>query len=222
MLRQPEVENLEPAIRSYKQVCGLKISMDDPLVVRRSQAFRQLRRHANDLRLRHRTTKKSLAQGRSGNQFHCQKVHAFLRTELENRCNIRMTQLGERQRFFAELLSCDFVGQRTCRQHFERDIAVQLLVVRAIDDAHAARANLFDDAIMAETLANELGRRLHQSGNARTCGGQCPCRNKAISGLVSARRRKNFPRETDGGSGDKSLIRDNRNFASSQTPAYHA
>ena len=115
------------------------------------------------------------AQRFSWNQFHHQEVHALLRTELENRRNIWMTQFGERQSFFSELLSRNIICQRARRQHFERDITIQLLIVRAIHHAHPARTNLFDDAIVAENGANDIGRRLHKLTNARTCGSQCPC-----------------------------------------------
>src|SRR6202451_2843450 len=106
--------------------------MNDSLIVRRSQALRQLRCQANDLRLWHRSTEKPFAQRPPGNQLHRQEVHALLRTELENRGNIRMTQLSERERFFAELPAGGVIRQRACWQHFECDVAVQLLIVRAI------------------------------------------------------------------------------------------
>src|ERR1700722_9839452 len=87
-----------------------------------------------------------------------------------------MTQLGERQRLFAELPSRRFICQQSGRQHFERYIAVQLLIVRTIDHSHTACTDLFDDAVVAKNVADELGRRLHGLGNARTCGDQCPTR----------------------------------------------
>lgn len=63
----------------------------------------------------------------------------------------------QRQRFFAELFSRSFIRPRTRRQHFERDIAVQLLIVRAIHHAYASRANALNDSIVAENVADEFG-----------------------------------------------------------------
>ena len=65
-----------------------------------------------------------------------------------------MVEAAERERFAAEALARRVVGQRAGGQDLQRDVAVEPLVVGAIDDAHAAFADLLEDAVVAEGLAD--------------------------------------------------------------------
>ena len=47
------------------------------------------------------------------------------------------------------------VGEQPRRQHLERDVAIELLVVRAVDDAHAAGANFLQDAEVRQRLLDQ-------------------------------------------------------------------
>src|SRR5712691_9772946 len=65
-----------------------------------------------------------------------------------------MVQLGQRQGFIAELSAGSIVAEGTRRQDLERHITLKLLIAGAIDHAHSTGAHLFQDAVMAECLAN--------------------------------------------------------------------
>ncbi|HTS55081.1 MAG TPA: hypothetical protein VMH26_17555, partial [Burkholderiales bacterium] len=52
----------------------------------------------------------------------------------------------------AELLAAELVTEDVMRQELDGDIATQLLILGPIDDTHAARADLFNQAIVAEDL----------------------------------------------------------------------
>src|SRR5580704_340114 len=68
--------------------------------------------------------------------------------------DVGVIQLGQCQGFLAELLARSFIGDRSGRKNFQSDISIELLVVCAIDFAHATSADLLDNTIMAELVAN--------------------------------------------------------------------
>ena len=90
------------------------------------------------------------------NQLHRQEIFSFLCAELENRFDVWMFQLGQRQCLFPEQLTGSFVGNGAGRQDLERYVAVCLVIVGAVHFAHSSSTDLFDDVVMAEGLANHL------------------------------------------------------------------
>lgn len=126
--------------------------MNDSLFVGSGQALAQLSGEANDLLGRQWAAAEFLAQRLARDQFHGQEVHIILSAEFKNGGDIGVIQFSQRERFLAKLFARRFVGYRARGQHFQRNVTVKLLVFGAVDDAHAAGANLFDDPIMPERL----------------------------------------------------------------------
>jgi len=54
--------------------------------------------------------------------------------------------------FFAEAFARFLAGDSAGRKNFEGDVAIELLIVRAVHDTHATGGKLGDDAIVAERL----------------------------------------------------------------------
>jgi hypothetical protein len=65
-----------------------------------------------------------------------------------------MVEATNRQRFFAKALTRGRIAESAVRQDLDGNIALQFFVERAKDDAHAARANLLQQAIVPEQAAN--------------------------------------------------------------------
>ena len=61
-LGQPEVQNLQPSVARNPQVAGLEVTMNDPVFMRRGQAFRELHAQAEDFLLRQRSGSHLLAR----------------------------------------------------------------------------------------------------------------------------------------------------------------
>jgi hypothetical protein len=59
-----------------------------------------------------------------------------------------MFECGSRARFADETLAPIAIGHQLGRQDFERDVAIETGVGGAIDDAHPASADLFDNFVM--------------------------------------------------------------------------
>ena len=64
-----------------------------------------------------------------------------------------MAQRGGRACFLLEAVQSIGVGRERRRQHFDRDVAPETRVARAIHLAHAARAERGEDFIRAEAHA---------------------------------------------------------------------
>ena len=85
------------------------------------------------------------------------KINAVLGAELMHGRNVRMVQASEGQSFSAKLLLSSLIGERSGRQNLDGDVAVELLIMRAIDDSHASGADFFLDPVVRQLLANHVG-----------------------------------------------------------------
>src|SRR5271170_3532677 len=132
----------------------LQIAMNDPLLMRRRKPLAKLQSQAGNFRQSQRPSLNLLAKRDARNQLQSQKIHSILARELVNSLNIRMIQLGERQSFLAKSLPSSLVSQHPGRQHFKRNITVQLFVMSAINLAHAASSNLLNDQVVPQRIAN--------------------------------------------------------------------
>src|SRR5512135_2180039 len=93
-----------------------------------------------------------LAECCPGDILHHQIVHSLLSVKVVDDGNVRMVQPGEDSRFFVELLACGFVSHRALWENFECDIAVEVLIVGAVNVPHAALANLLENAVVPQSL----------------------------------------------------------------------
>jgi hypothetical protein len=66
-----------------------------------------------------------------------------------------MVEFGKGESFFLETAARVFVGQLPGRQHLERHVPIESLVVRAIHDAHAPSPEAFEQPVMAKRAANQ-------------------------------------------------------------------
>ena len=68
-----------------------------------------------------------------------------------------MIQLGEGESFCAEFLADEFIVQSAGGKNFQSDVAVEFFIVSAVDHAHSAGADVFDDAIVTEGSPKHRG-----------------------------------------------------------------
>src|ERR1035437_2210570 len=105
--------------------------MDDILAVRGFQSARQLYAQFQHFLLRKRLLAEHLVQIDSGDVFRDQIINATFLPEVEGHGDVGMTQLANRQRLRAELLAGSIVGEQSSGQYFDRDVALQLLIMRS-------------------------------------------------------------------------------------------
>src|SRR4029453_12289473 len=83
-LRQAEVENLDPPVLGDEQVLGLEVPVDDPLLVRRGEAARDLDRVIECLARRQSARRQAAAKSFAFEELRDDVRRAIVRTDAEN------------------------------------------------------------------------------------------------------------------------------------------
>ena len=84
--------------------------------------------------------------GDAVHQLHDDEVDAAVRVDVVNGDDVGMVEGGGRPRFLGEA-ALSLVAVRARVQHLHRHLAAQALIVRLVDDAHAAAADLASELI---------------------------------------------------------------------------
>ena len=122
--------------------------MNDPLRMRCFQTVGQLCTQPQDFFFRQGPAREFVVESHASDQFHHQEVNSVFAAKLVDRPNIGVVQLGQSQCLAAKALACGVVGEGAPGQDFQRNIALQLLVMGAIHHAHTAGTDLGDNAIV--------------------------------------------------------------------------
>ena len=159
---ESEVEDLGSSGRRQHDVAGLQVAMQHATAMRVFQGIADLRsnpRHHVELE---RASLEERLEGPARDVFHDEEVQVVLGVEVEDRGDPGVGQARENVRLAAKSLARDRICQRAPQEHLDRHVAVEMLVVGAIDLAHAARAEGFEDSIVGEGLADH-GASLERS-----------------------------------------------------------
>ena len=163
-LRQTEVEDLQVAVFRDEEVFGLQVSVDDPLLVRRGEAFGDLEGEVHGLLRRDGPRVEPVAQRHALEELHHEKVtgrrgrRAGDFFEGEDGGNVGVAQRGERFRFPFEPGLALFTFQEILGQDLDRDIPREARVSRPIDLTHSAGPQRSENLVGAEPRA---GRERH-------------------------------------------------------------
>src|SRR3954469_13048856 len=122
--------------------------MDDALFVRGVKARSQLNAELQDFDFCKRTAAKFRIERQAGDVLGHKIVDAFVSSEVESHGDMRIGNLGEAQCFVAKLALRKIAQQGESGKSFNGDIPIETFVMSAKHDAHAARANLFDNAVV--------------------------------------------------------------------------
>jgi hypothetical protein len=85
-------------------------------------------------------------------ELHYEHVDALERIEVVDDGDVRVVQTREGTRFLTESPSGRVARRKRRREHLDGHLPVEMPVVGAVDEAHAASPDLFEDAIVAEDL----------------------------------------------------------------------
>src|SRR6185503_14004812 len=150
-----EVEDLQASARRHPEVGGLQVAVDDAFGVGRLEAVGELDAEADDLIDRQRAESELGLEPLAGDQLQHQEIDPRVAAELVDRADIRMVQAGDGERFAVEAAAGAVVSEHAGRQHLQRDVAIEMLVVGAVDDTHPAGADLFEHAEMRQRLRDQ-------------------------------------------------------------------
>ncbi len=142
--------------------------MDDPLVVRLRQGVRDLLRDRERVVDRDPAALQALGEVFPFDEFQDQEQRVARVLEPVDRRDVRVIEGGQHLRFPLETGEPVRVLRNGGREHFDGHLAPELRVVRAVDLAHAAGADGFGEAVLAQDGA---GFDLHGAGHCSEDGG---------------------------------------------------
>ena len=150
-LGEAEVQQLQLAFWRDLHVGGLEIAVHDPAFVRVFERLGELAGDGEDLGLRHlharpRRERDHVSDSVPLNELH----HDCARFDGVDARDIRMIQRRQQMRFAGEARHPVGVLNEDVKDDFDRDIAAQFRVRRAIHRAHTALTNLRGDAIVGD------------------------------------------------------------------------
>ena len=131
--------------------------MDDALLVRRFERVGDLLRDRQRLVDRDRSVRDPIRECRTFDQLHHERTNAARLFETVDAADVGMVQRGEDLCFTLE--ACEAIGieRERVRDDFQRDVATELRVARAIDLAHGAGPERRQDFVRAEACASGQG-----------------------------------------------------------------
>ena len=159
--------------------------MDDALLVRGFERFGDLSRDRQRFVERQRTLRDAVRERRALDELEHQRVRARIFLESVDRADVRMIERREQLCLALEARDAVGIGRESIREKFQRDIAVEPRIARAIHLAHAARAESRHELIRAHDAPDLLA----------TCTGrieQHRCRRFEKSSSLRARREQRF------------------------------
>jgi hypothetical protein len=143
-----------PAL-SYKNVRRLDVAMDDSLLVRRIQRVGNVDAQIEQEFEVQRAALDGVLQRLAVETLHRKVGVAVFPADIVNRANVGMIQRGRRLRLAAKPFERHLISAQIFRQEFQRNKSVKPRVFGFVDNAHAAAAQLFHDAVMRNGAAYE-------------------------------------------------------------------
>ena len=152
--REPEIEHLDGAVVAYFDVRRFEIAMDDALVVRDFERFGNLASDRQRFVDRNRAGREAIGQRGAADELHDERHSGARIFHAVDRRDVRMVQRREQLRFAMKARQALRVAGDFRQQHFDRDVAVELRVARAVHLAHAACPEQRLNLIPAEPRSN--------------------------------------------------------------------
>jgi hypothetical protein len=131
--------------------------MDDPLAMRGIERVCDLdAERENHLQLG-RPRDEEVFEGDAFEEFHGDKAASLVLPDFVNGADVGMVQSLGGTRLPAEALQGEGVPGQLIGKEFQGDKAAQFLVLRPIDDSHAAAAKSFEDLVAGNPGSNHEG-----------------------------------------------------------------
>ena len=136
-----------------QQILGLEIAVRDSLLVRRREPSRDLNGIRDRFAHGHGPGRSRSRNRLPFEQFGHDERRIALRADVVHRQDVGMVQRCGRVCFLLESAEAIGIGRERGGQHLDRDVAPKSRIARAIDLAHAARADLGGNLIHPEAGA---------------------------------------------------------------------
>jgi len=145
------------AARGHKNIRGLDVAVNDSLRVRRVQRIRDLDSERQHVVERNRLARNLLPQRSAFEAFHRNERLPIVLADFVNGADVGMIQRGGGFRFTLEASERLSVFRYVARKEFEGYKAIEFEILRFVNHAHTAAADLFDHTIVRDYAANNRG-----------------------------------------------------------------
>ena len=146
-LGQSEIEDLGQAVRGDHDIARLDVAVDDAVFVGLGQSLGDLGGDADRVGRGQRAAGDPLLEGLAGITGHGDVETAVLRfVDVVNGADVRVVEARRGAGLVDEPLPGLGIGRESGRQELQGDPSVEAEVLGLVDDAHAAPAELADDA----------------------------------------------------------------------------
>ena len=155
-LGEAEIQDLDSAVVGEEYVLRFEITMDDPLVVRRGKAL------SDGCRILHRLSRRQVPAGDAlTKRFPFEQLHdrvgdPCVRSEVVDGEDVRMIELRHRPGLPLESIEPLASLGHILRQHLDRHVPIEPLVMSAVHLSHSACANPLDDAVVVQGPTDEV------------------------------------------------------------------
>ncbi len=154
-LGEAEVEDLGEAVVRHHHVVGLEVAVHDPGRVGLGEALGDLGPDLEDATRGHRlAVAHELVERRAQDALHHDVRKAGGLADLVDGDDVRVIEGGRGPRLLCETAHPLRVGRVALGQELDRDLALEILIERAPDFAHPARAQPGEKLVAAETHAD--------------------------------------------------------------------
>ena len=153
-LCQPKVENLGVSALGHKQVRRFDIPVDDAFGVSRVERVGNLDGEGQNQFGFHRSPADAMLQRHAIQKLHSDERLSVLLANVVDRADIGVIQGGSSLRFALKAAERLWVSGNFIGKELESDEAMQSRVLSLVDHAHAAAAQLLDDPVMRDGLAD--------------------------------------------------------------------
>ena len=155
--RQPEIQNLGVSTLGHKNVGGLDVAVNDAFDVGGVQSVGNLDGQAEQNFRLDGLSGDAMLQSHTVQELHNEERMAVMLPDLMNRADIGMIESRGRLRLPLETSQCWGISGDLVRQELQGNKAMQGDVLRLVHHAHAATAQLLDDAVVRDGLADHGG-----------------------------------------------------------------
>ena len=149
---RPKSSTFARPSRVIEDVRRLDVAMDDAARVRRVERRGDLRGILERRGHRQRPCRDERVEPGAVHQLHRDERRAAVLVDLVDRDDVRVVEGGGGAGFLDEAAVAIGIGRRFGRQHLDRHRSPEPRVVRGIDDAHPAAADLGVDAIVGDLI----------------------------------------------------------------------
>ena len=162
LAREPEVHDAHLAVAPDHDVVGLEVAVHEPLLVRGREPAPRRHEHLQDLLPAARRGLQPVGDGVPLDELHRDEHLLLERADVVDDDDVRVRQPRDRLRLAQRALPPLVAGDAVAGLHpqqLDRDLAIQLGIVRRVDLAHAAAADQPEHDVAADGRAPRQRRQ---------------------------------------------------------------